>query len=287
MSKDFLRVTWINTTCKRCMWFFLCFVVALASPSRLLLNQDGRHESFAGVGRLRINAACTAFLVDPGASAGSPVYVLTNGHCVLGALRNEVATDVQVPAGSVFTFQYFVDAPSRRESVAVRAIPYATLKGLDLAVIELDTTWAALAAAGIRPLRLSAFGPRPGAPVFTIGAPVNGVPATEAWLRRSDCTVAAIVQLAEGPWKFHDAARLACGGVFGGASGSLSSTPGPVRSPPSSTPRRKAKSIPPVTAAPSLCGSLASGCPEQPLAGSPLISPPTSPTAAMSPFNSK
>jgi len=202
------------------MWFFLCFVVALASPSRLLLNQDGGNESFAGVGRLRINAACTAFLVDPGASAGSPVYVLTNGHCVLGALRNEVATDVQVPAGSVFTFQYFVDAPSRRESVAVRAIPYATLKGLDLAVIEIDTTWAALAAAGIRPLRLSAFGPRPGAPVFTIGAPVNGVPATEAWLRRSDCTVAAIVQLAEGPWKFHDAARLACGGVFGGASGS-------------------------------------------------------------------
>ena len=103
------------------------------SPSRLLLNQDHRHDAFAAVGRLRIASACTAFLVQPGASADGPVYALTNGHCVLGAAGNEVVTNLRVPAGSSFTFHYFIDAQARRESVAVRAIPYATLKGLDIA----------------------------------------------------------------------------------------------------------------------------------------------------------
>jgi uncharacterized protein (TIGR03437 family) len=196
----------------------LCLLLPIlsgATPSRLLLNQDRRHEALAAVGRLRINSTCTAFLIQP--RAASPVYALTNGHCVLGASGNEVATNVAVPPSAAFTTHYFVDTPSRRRNIPVKAIPYATLKGLDLAVIELDTTWAALDA---RPLRLSETPAQPGDPVFTVGAPVNGVPAEEAWLRRSDCSVDAIAQLAEGPWKFHDALRLACGAVYGGASGS-------------------------------------------------------------------
>jgi hypothetical protein len=62
--------------------------------------------------------------------------------------------------------------------------------------------------------------PQAGGAVFTVGAPVSGVAAAEAWLRQSECAIDAQVQLAEGPWKFHDALRLACGGIFAGASGS-------------------------------------------------------------------
>lgn len=196
------------------IWICLPVLFA-AAPSRLLLNQDMRNEGFAAVGRLRVNATCTAFLVQP--QPGSPVYAFTNGHCVLGAAGNEVASNVRVPAASSFTTHYFVDTPQRRRVVPVKAIPYATLKGLDLAIIELDATWEDLR---LQPLRLAATTPRQGARVFTIGAPVNGVPQNEAWLRRSDCPVAAVVQLAEGPWKFHDALRLSCGAIFGGASGS-------------------------------------------------------------------
>jgi len=188
-----------------------------STPSRLLLNADHRNDSFTGVGRLRIAPTCTAFLVKM-AETG-PVYALANGHCVLGAAGNDVATDVPVPPNSSFTSHYFVDTPSRQLPVKVKSIPYATLKGLDLAVIELDTTWTAMDSAGVRSVRLSANAPRIGAAVYTIGAPVNGVPESEAWLRRSDCRVESIAQLAEGPWKFHDAARLHCGAVFGGASG--------------------------------------------------------------------
>lgn len=190
-------------------------VLFAATPTRLLLNQDGRHEAFAAVGRLRINGACTAFLIQPNPT--SPVYALTNGHCVLGASGNEVALDSRVPQGAAFITRYFVDTPARRQSIPVKAIPYATLKGLDLAVIELDATWGTL---DVQPLRLRAIPARRGDAVYTIGAPVNGVPPDEAWLRRSDCPVQAIAQLAEGPWKFHDALRLSCGGIFGGASGS-------------------------------------------------------------------
>jgi uncharacterized protein (TIGR03437 family) len=196
------------------LWLLFPILFA-ATPSRLLLNQDRRHEAFAAVGRLRINATCTAFLIQP--NPASPVYALTNGHCVLGVSGNEVATNVRVPPTATFTTHYFVDTPTRRQTIPLKAIPYATLKGLDLAVIELDTTWAALDA---RPLRLSEAAAQPGDAVFTVGAPVNGVPAEDAWLRRSNCTVDAIAQLAEGPWKFHDALRLFCGAVYGGASGS-------------------------------------------------------------------
>ena len=118
-------------------------VLFAATPSRLLLNQDGRNEAFAAVGRLRLNATCTAFPVQP--NPASPVYALTNGHCVLGASGNEVALNSRVPPGAAFSTRYFVDTPTRRQSIPVKAIPYATLKGLDLAVIEHDATWSALA----------------------------------------------------------------------------------------------------------------------------------------------
>lgn len=191
-----------------------------ATPSRVLLNQDLRHDAFTGVARLRLSLTCTAFLVQPSTDLTAPVYVLTNGHCPLGAAGNEVVTNARVTANAAATFHYFVDTPDRFRTFPVRAIPYATLKGLDLAIVELDATWQALAAAGIHPLRLAASAPAPGAPVSTVGAPIENVPPAEAFLRKSDCSVDARVQLAEGPWKFHDALRLACGGIYGGASGS-------------------------------------------------------------------
>jgi hypothetical protein len=104
--------------------------------------------------------------------------------------------------------------------VRVKSIPYGTLKGLDVSIVELDTTWEQLDALGVQPVALAEAPLRRGDEVYTIGIPVNGVPAEEQWLRRSDCAVEAIAQLAEGPWKFHDAMRLRCGAVFGGASGS-------------------------------------------------------------------
>ncbi len=197
----------------------LAAVAAFATPSRLLRNQDLRHEWLSGVARFSGGLTCTAFLIQPVASDDAPVYALTNGHC-LGLSGNQVVAPAPLQRGSALTFHYFFDTPSRRISVPLRAAPYATMKGLDVAVVELETTWAALAAAGVRPVTLSRTAPAAGDTVFTVGAPVSGVPDAERWLRKSECAIAAQAQLAEGVWKFHDALRLPCGGVFAGASGS-------------------------------------------------------------------
>lgn len=189
---------------------------AVTTPSRLLRSRP----EFSGVARLRVMGACTAFLIRPRPSAEAPVYVLTNGHCTLGgSVQNQVETNIPTRNGTV-TFDYFFDAPAAAPPVRIKAIPYGTLKGLDVSVVELDTTWERLDTMRVRPVDLSDTPLRQGDEVYTIGAPVNGVPAEEQWLRRSDCAVEARAQLAEGPWKFNDAMRLRCGAVFGGASGS-------------------------------------------------------------------
>ena len=189
---------------------------AVTTPSRLLRSRP----EFSGVGRLRVMGTCTAFLIRPRPSPEAPVYVLTNGHCTLGgSVQNQVETNISTRNGTV-TFDYFFDTTNSPPQIAVKAIPYGTLKGLDVSIVELDTTWERLDAMRILPVTLAETPLRQGDEVYTIGAPVNGVPAEEQWLRRSDCAVEAVAQLAEGPWKFHDARRLRCGSVFGGASGS-------------------------------------------------------------------
>ncbi|MBM3753181.1 MAG: trypsin-like peptidase domain-containing protein [Acidobacteria bacterium] len=186
------------------------------NPSRLLRSRP----EFSGIARLRVMGSCTAFLIRPRPSPEAPVYVLTNGHCVLGGgVQNQVETNVPTRNGTA-AFSQFFDSPNTAQPLRVKSIPYGTLKGLDIGVVELDTTWAQLDAMRVQPVMLSDAPLRRGDEVYSIGLPVNGIPAEEQWLRRSDCAVERIAQLAEGPWKFHDALRLRCGAVFGGASGS-------------------------------------------------------------------
>ncbi|MBM3768875.1 MAG: trypsin-like peptidase domain-containing protein, partial [Acidobacteria bacterium] len=186
------------------------------TPSRLLRSRP----EFSGIARLRVMGSCTAFLIRPRPSPEAPVYVLTNGHCVLGgSVQNQVETNIPTRNGTA-AFSQFFDSPNASQPLRVKSTPYGTLKGLDIGVVELDTTWEQLDAMRIQPVMLSDAPLRLGDEVYSIGLPVNGIPTEEQWLRRSDCAVERIAQLAEGPWKFHDALRLRCGAVFGGASGS-------------------------------------------------------------------
>lgn len=184
-----------------------------------MLNSDGRAGAFSGVARLRMAGSCTAFLIRPRPSPEAPVYALTAGHCALGAIGNEIVTAPPRFRGSL-QFHYFTDTRERRMDVSVRDVAYATLKGLDIAILELDTTYPDLVAFGVRPLALASRMPDAGERIYTVGAPASGVAEDEDWLRRSDCNLEAVAQLAEGPWKFHDAWRMNCGGIAGGASGS-------------------------------------------------------------------
>ncbi len=192
---------------------------AIGANSTLLANADGANNSLKAVGRLRGSSTCTATYFDTGGSADSPAYVITNGHCVQPWDANEVFQDLPAD-GMAMTFNFFADTVGQTETVPAREITYSTMKGRDVAILELDATMGELASKGINPLAITAEPPSLPFSMRVVGAPVTGVPAELAYLREEACLATAEVNLFESVWHFDDAMRNSCQDIFGGSSGS-------------------------------------------------------------------
>lgn len=188
----------------------------IAGASRLLRNASGENEAYSGIGRLTSPRTCTVFFVRPATvTETSPAYVVTAGHCIETGSANAVILDRAI-TGQVI-FRYFIDTPDAQLAVTPRRVVYSTMKGWDLAVIELDRTFAQLVAAGIRPLE---FLEGAASEVVNIAAPSSGIPAGEAYLRSSSCVLEPPVDLIEYIWLFRDALPNTCSDVKAGSSGS-------------------------------------------------------------------
>jgi hypothetical protein len=191
----------------------------------LLENADGSFDEYRSVGRLDgASLTCTLVLVDgaPGVTAG-PAYALTNGHC-LGINGNDTFTD-QVPEGATAIFDYFADATERLEVPVVRAA-YASMKGVDLAILELDAPEADLAAAGYRAWSIGPSAELDGATrevAFVgapIGAPLVDIPEPERYLRLGTCSLDTETVLVNERLWLWAALRNDCPEVLPGNSGS-------------------------------------------------------------------
>ncbi len=97
---------------------------------------------------------CTVFFFKAaGAGPSSPAYVMTAGHCIdLGA--NDVLTG---RPDATRTVQF---APLQKASVPPiqarsRRIAYSTMKEVDIAIVELDSTSAELESTGAAAFRLA------------------------------------------------------------------------------------------------------------------------------------
>jgi uncharacterized protein (TIGR03437 family) len=201
----------------------LCrFVFAQAAPppsSELLQNADGANDTFSAVGQFRGPLTCTGTLIDPSGTgaADARAWLLTAGHCVsldpYGVIRGQ-------PLRALVTFNFFIDTPGRRVAVSTRATGWSTMKGADLALIELEATLGDLRARGIRPLRLAAASSAAGSPVFWTGISLNPIPGDQQFLRRGRCTQGNRAQLVESMWIWHNDMSNDCPDLYGGASGS-------------------------------------------------------------------
>ncbi|MEO5964167.1 MAG: trypsin-like peptidase domain-containing protein, partial [Candidatus Limnocylindrales bacterium] len=191
----------------------------------LLENAGGVFDVYRSVGRLAgASLACTLVLVDaaPGVTTG-PAYALTNGHCV-GINGNDVLVD-QPLDGATAVFDYFADTPERRE-VPVTKVVYASMKGTDLAILQLDATVGALADAGYHPWPIGDIGPLDGSSrdvIMTgapVGAPIVDIPEAERYLRLGTCSLDTNpVRINERLWLW-SALRNDCPEVLPGNSGS-------------------------------------------------------------------
>ena len=195
--------------------------------SPLLLSTDAGARRFMPVGKLRTGDGtynCTASVIA-GADTPSPTrraLILTAGHCVEESDDNAVIIDRVPDASWSFTPAYFIDSQSKHVTYGIGRVLYATMKEVDLAVMELTATYGELAVLGIHPLRLSADDVAPGAPIELVHIPVVDVPEEQQFLRHAACHVDASQSIVEGghPWRWTATMPNDCQGVAGGTSGS-------------------------------------------------------------------
>ncbi|MGK3992144.1 trypsin-like serine peptidase [Sorangium sp. So ce1024] len=191
--------------------------------SELLRGLDEASAPLRAVGRLRGglgSGACTAFLIDPSGRPDAPAHVLTNAHCThewaVEAAANAVYVDTAANPELQMIFNYFSDTEGAQVVVPAKTIRYATMKGTDLAVVELDATVGALAERGVVALELAPSAPPPGARVSVVGAPQLDV----EFLRRARCSEEGTFDVVELRWHWFDAHRNRCADIANGSSGS-------------------------------------------------------------------
>ena len=119
-----------------------------------LLPIDSGASPYTGIGRYEGRTRCTAFLLATALPRQehlneAPAYALTSARCVASPGPEDVLVD-QPGTGSI-TFNYFVDARHQVVTVPVSKIAYATMKGRDLAVLELSVLYRELVRQLIRP----------------------------------------------------------------------------------------------------------------------------------------
>jgi hypothetical protein len=178
---------------------------------------DAAALPFAGAAMVDVGGGCSGVLVRPGGDPvpDAPAYALTNGHCIDLLPPSEVRRDAR--ARGTVTFGW--PGGPLDETAEVSSVRWASMKGTDLAILELDRTLEDLQAAGV-PAYPIALEPRgPGTHVAIVGAPVPE-DDTDRQLRLAVCALLPPVDLVEDRWWWHGFPRDDCAGIRHGSSGS-------------------------------------------------------------------
>nr|WP_314576177.1 trypsin-like peptidase domain-containing protein [uncultured Pseudomonas sp.] len=193
------------------------------APAIALDNTQGRHDHWRGVGRLKIirhagASRCTASLIDSRrgpAQASGPAYILTSGHCVN---RNPLNFSTDQALTGYVEFDYFLGNLQNTRRYAVKKTVSATMRGNDLALIELDTSLQSLLNVGIQPLAISTDTPTEGMNLMVVGVPSGH--GDSPGLRLALCTHEAREDLVEDVYVLRGFHKHRCAGVGPGSSGS-------------------------------------------------------------------
>ncbi|WP_437877136.1 trypsin-like peptidase domain-containing protein [Sorangium sp. So ce513] len=196
------------------------------TTAELVSGQDPQNAYLRAVGSLNRNS-CTGSLIKTGDNADAPAYALTAGRCVMYPFHKSMYFDVGVDQTLVdtlsFMFNDFNDTPDgeRVEASGVR-LTYVTMRGADMALVELDRTIGELQALGIEPLPLADAPPAAGDPIELAVVPVrhDGGEYPEAFVRRARCREGARrPNVVEHQWHWVDMHVNTCGGMGPGAAG--------------------------------------------------------------------
>lgn len=186
----------------------------------LLSADQGKKYNGIGILEKENEGFCTAFLINTGGDSNAPAYAVTNGHCSIIPNFPEAAEIITNKSSDmVFKLNYFVNNKSNVRLVDVRQIVYATMKGTDITVLELNTTFKQLVKEGFTPLTIDSAPASFGESVQVVGVPGNGVQPSLRYLHKAVCETGQSVNLNEDVYQWKNSVRHRCSTV-GGMSGS-------------------------------------------------------------------
>lgn len=186
----------------------------------LLYAEQGKKYNGVGIIGYESDGFCTAFFLNTGGHDNAPAYAITNGHCYDGiGFPNAQEIIINKPSNLVFKLNYFENAKNSVRPVRVRQVVYATMKGTDLAILELDSTFKNLVKEGLTPLTIDDVPPSAGESIEVIGIPMNQILPARRFLHRVVCQVGESVNLREDIYHWEKAIRHRCSSL-GGMSGS-------------------------------------------------------------------
>ncbi|MHA8051238.1 hypothetical protein V7S79_08970 [Aquirufa sp. ROCK-SH2] len=181
-------------------------------------NMPNFDSRLFAIGQFEGPMTCTATYIEvPNQSLDSPAYIITNGHCTnFNYEDNPIYVDV--PLNAKVTFKVLAGVPeSQQISFSTKKIAYATMKGTDLAIVELNHSNQELKKAGIIPLKIASSIPALGSSIQTFGFPLSLQPIQ---LRVSNGTQGNSTSIAEFIWLWQDFYSNNFKNIAGGSSGS-------------------------------------------------------------------
>lgn len=186
-------------------------------------NAQDRHSHWRAVGRVQPSKAnpdlyCTASLIDSrngSLDASGPAYILTSGHCFNG---NSLNISSDTPLDGHIDFDYFLGNMENTDRYELKKLVRSTMRGADLAIVELDTPLQSLLDIGIEPLKFSPQTPVKGMNLLMVGNPSGHENAPA--LRLSACPLDGAADLVENFYIFRAFHKHRCQGIAPGSSGS-------------------------------------------------------------------
>lgn len=190
--------------------------LAMGADSVLLKNENSEYIRWNGIGKIfwGNTPMCTASLLDTRSennNTAGPAYLLTAAHCVDGVYASSTE-----PLS--VKFNYFNDTPGAHTIYTIKETVWKDYKQSDLAIMELDVTFATLLADGISSLQFAPQGATASTDVLIVGAPQE---LPETGLRLAACTqVPTAATLVEGDRAYLNTFKNRCREIRPGSSGS-------------------------------------------------------------------
>ncbi|MEV5978004.1 serine protease [Streptomyces sp. NPDC052114] len=185
---------------------------AAGQDTRSVRQSSAKAKAVDFAGTVALSNCSGSVVRTPGAKAGDPALVLTNGHCIESGFPR--AGEVVVDQPSTRTFKLLDAQANDVATLKASKVAYATMTDTDVTIYQLTSSYRDITKKyGIEPLVLDDAHPVKGRAITVVSG---------YWKKTYSCSIDGFVyRLKEGEWTWKDSVRYtpACQ-TIGGTSGS-------------------------------------------------------------------